>query len=669
MAYQQFNKQRFNIPKRIINNTYSTGPIGISDTSNFMSALLRLRAINGSYIDASTLTAQILHCVGVSMNLQDISSTTMNVLRNRLYAMQLMDISDMTVSSLRTRLTSTSMQDASTLDLHGILRNKLTSTLLQDTSIFNNASVLKYCGLTANLQSLSTFENTWIAKQCRLFVDITDISQLTNSAIIRYRETATNMYDTSKVDLAYIRGRLTNSTFNAESNISIDLLPILSEVINSDARQFRCRVEIYVDPNNPIILTENDVEGFELLEELKADTENPVGDITANEFSLTVDNVDRRYSAYNVDSDLYGKLLPGIKVKPHLQLVLKNDIMLEFPLGTFYTSDWNAPAQNILCDVTCYDRLHHILNLPFNGLRIFKNTTIKDLYVAVFTAAGLTRSDYQIDEALNIPVDIAFIPKGTIGTALRALSEASGSYVMVNRNDVIKVSIPNYTGAIVTKITDDNQLIDASLPIQYLETYAAINIPYYLNDLKKGIQVLSIADMDITTGMNTFKDLNFTNVPIEQITKIELKAPSTVSLKYYVATAETITLYIENTGAACKADISIYGNSVEFIPTKVSKEYEQLFPAVNKKELKIENTLIQSKSFVDTYIDKLAVITSNPGSKVTLEIRGDSRILPDNIIELSDKTKNISAQKVLVTRSILRFQGSLSGTLDGYRIP
>lgn len=599
----------------------------IADTSDVNANATALVKLTSDFTSISTIESTIINAKSVAADISGESaiSITLGV-----------------VLSIGASITSDSSLTAQ------VVINSVGAAVLQSTSqVASNIQVTSVVGIAVNDTSSII---AGIVRSIPFAASMIDVSAITLN-IVASRNVATSMFGTSQMTL---------SKFD---NLLID-------EFNEPSRQLEAYVEMYFDPSNPEIVSYGIID-FTLLEELKADTNNPVGDITANEFMLSIDNTLRRFSPTNINSDLYGKLVPGIKIKPYLTILFNGiKIHQDIGLGTFYAGDWDSPSQSTTCTITCNDRMYTIMNLPFSGIKVIANTTYAALYAMVFKAAGLTEADYNIDPALNKAVKMAHIQAGTVGTALKQLSEASGSYVYTARDNVIQAKVVSYDTTPFLLNEASNQIIDHTAPTRYLETYSAVNIPYYTSSITKDVRVASLSDYTLLAGENIITDINFSNAPLVRVTRIEMQGAPSAKIKYYDATANKLTvLCIENAGAETEAQIIVFGEVCEYTSIGVSVQDATLVPYVGSKELKIENTLIQTKEHAEWYANRLAQITSNPCPTLSLSIRGNPFIKLAGIVEATDERHALYNQRIVVTRSELRYAGSLSGSISGYILP
>lgn len=95
--------------------------------------------------------------------------------------------------------------------------------------------------------------------------------------------------------------------------------------VDADQRRWIPKVEVYFDGDAQpaTVFDGDDVITISPLEESRAESDNPLGTVSANEISITFDNSGRNFTPTNSAGAYYGKLKPNIMVKPYLGLILK----------------------------------------------------------------------------------------------------------------------------------------------------------------------------------------------------------------------------------------------------------------------------------------------------------------------------------------------------------
>ncbi len=189
------------------------------------------------------------------------------------------------------------------------------------------------------------------------------------------------------------------------------------------------------------VYEDDGIVGINLLEEREVSQASlPVGNISANEIEIRLNNESRQFDAGNTDSPLYGLLKPNRRIRPWLGIERAGGVKEMVPLGIFWSGDWSAPENELVARTTGRDRLETIRETEYVRNGVTPNLSLYDLTVDVFTDAGLIADEYWIDEELKdyiIPY-VALEPQ-THREVLRKIAEACLGQVYCDRLGVIRV--------------------------------------------------------------------------------------------------------------------------------------------------------------------------------------------------------------------------------------
>lgn len=185
-----------------------------------------------------------------------------------------------------------------------------------------------------------------------------------------------------------------------------------------------------------------DIISLSLLEEKEVtSTGLPIGNISSNEIRLKLNNETRKFDGGNTQSPLYDMLRPNRRIKGYLGIERDNQTKEYVPLGTFWSEDWDVPENMAYASTVGRDRLKFLEETLFEVSSPQVNVTLYDLAENVLLDAGLTESEYIIDDVLgNYTIPVVFT-KNPIShrEMLRLISEVSMGQVYCDRNNIIKV--------------------------------------------------------------------------------------------------------------------------------------------------------------------------------------------------------------------------------------
>lgn len=166
----------------------------------------------------------------------------------------------------------------------------------------------------------------------------------------------------------------------------------------------------------------------------------PVGNISANEIDIRLDNSSRKFDAGNTASPLHNLLKPNRRIRAWLGVESGSGEKEMVPLGTFWSGDWSAPEDDIYVATTGRDRLEFLRRSEYAPGTVRQNMSLYDLALDILTDAGLTREEYWVDDELKdyiIPY-VALEPQSH-REALRKIAEACLGQVYCDRLGVIRV--------------------------------------------------------------------------------------------------------------------------------------------------------------------------------------------------------------------------------------
>ena len=440
--------------------------------------------------------------------------------------------------------------------------------------------------------------------------------------------------------------------------------------IKADTRHIVPLVYIYFDglTQPPTMFVGDVVSDISLLEETSADSSNPLGSVSANELTVSLDNSLRYFTPTNTESPYYGKLKPNTLIKPYLGVVLPDDSNEYVALGVFKSGDWSSPSSSLESSVTAYDKLYEIGELDVPMLAMADNVTIGQLFEILFVGIGMSTDDYYIDTALTQVVQLGYISKGKVKAALQYLSVAGFCSVYTDRYGVIQVKSNFMSGTPITTWTDNDQIINAENPQKYLDAYSVVRLSYKLPTKKALSTVLSITSYVIPAGGTTITAAEFSSGPIFYVEQVRLLGAINSVVANIEYGAWSITIGINNAGANETVDIEVIGKSIDFTAFNYSVEDTNAINMFGSKELQIDNNLIQSLNVATSYAQSLLAYVSDPLVNFEVELRGDPAIKVNDIVRIQDEADKIGTVDAVITRIELDFDGGLSANVKA-RVP
>lgn len=444
----------------------------------------------------------------------------------------------------------------------------------------------------------------------------------------------------------------------------IPITPEYTTAINADERYIKPKVLVYFDgdSNPPILFEENGVVSIQLLEESRAESGNPLGQVSSNELTVSFDNSARAFTPTNTLSPYYGKLKPNTLIKPYLALETTPGVFEEIPLGVFRTGDWSSPSGSVEASVTCYDKLYEIGDKDVPMLPVKQNTTIAELFLMLFQALGVT--EYSIDPSLTQAVLVGWLPKGKVRDALQVLATAGNCSARADRYERIVVQSNHTSGIPVETWTDNNQVETADNPQKYLDVYSVVKVNYKQPYIKVSSSLLKIENLTIPNGGLTMSDIEFTSAPVTSVDQVRLIGATNAMVANVQYGAHTITLQITNPSDSETVTLEVTGRVVEMLTSAVTVQDDDAVAGIGTKEFKVDNYLIQSKAVAESYAYALLQYVKDPLANLTISARGNPALEPGDVLQIQDPTDKIETVNVVPFRLQLNYDGALDCSLN-----
>ena len=453
--------------------------------------------------------------------------------------------------------------------------------------------------------------------------------------------------------------------------MAIDTTELYKESINASTRKFKPKVEIFLfgTEEEPIIFDENDIETITLLEEASMEGASPLGAVSSNELVIVLRNDDNYFTPTYQDSPYYGRMVPDIKVVAELGIEVEPESFEYIPLGEFMTSDWSSPSQSIFATVVCHDRIHRLVSRDIPMIAIQNNTNVGKMFELLFEGLGIDSEDYHIDQDVySTSIRWGWFPTGKVGQAFSLLSVAGNCTVSIDRLNKIRVST-NVRGGDATHMFDDvGQIFAAENPQRYANVYSGVNIKYYNTSIGDVETVLNHNDITIRSGRTVLRNVSFSKIPVVTIVRVALIGAKNAYISDITYGASSITVEIQNPGSEEEASLEVQGRVIETYAPVWSRVDSEAQAIVGEKDLDIDNFLIQSESIASAFGNELLWYVTDPRAIFELQVRGDASLEVNDPLLIVNPSDKIGEELIFVTRSQLRYDGGLSGTVQGRKI-
>ncbi len=421
---------------------------------------------------------------------------------------------------------------------------------------------------------------------------------------------------------------------------------------------------------------EDDLFQINLLEEREFSTGTlPIGNISANEITVQVSNVDHRFDAGNTESQLYNLVKANRKIKAWLGAELNGGSIEYVPLGTFYANKWSVPENDIYAEVTGRDRLE-VLTLSTFYTNVLQNISLYDLANMILDDIGITNR--FVDEELKeyiIPY-VYYEEDTTHREALRIIAEASLSQVYMNRNNQIRMEGPSYlqnhSTVSIANITRDEYFTKDN-PANYddLANYIEVTTkPLVPATEAEEVYSTDEDELESITARET-KTLTvyYNKKPvIKASASLQDGAPDglTISGVIYYAWGAVVTV----SGASVDGTfgITITGKPLEVTGSQTIEEHDNAsIKEHGKKTYTFEdNPFIQTSEMAKKIAQKCLGLSKDSRRDLTIEWRGNPAHELGDRITVPD-SKNTTADFYVISQE-LSWDGGLTCNIKGKKV-
>ena len=187
----------------------------------------------------------------------------------------------------------------------------------------------------------------------------------------------------------------------------------------------------------------DDILSFSLLEE--SETVNgslPIGNISANELDLRLQNVEDRFFPGNTRSPIHPQIKRGRKIRAWLGFELPSGATEYVPLGVFWSGDWDVPEMGTHAQTSALDRMEQLRKANFERSEVYEGIDLYDLAEIVLNDAKIRIPDltWSIgDELKDFVIPVAWFPRQSYFECIRQIVVACMGWAYVDRAGVLVI--------------------------------------------------------------------------------------------------------------------------------------------------------------------------------------------------------------------------------------
>lgn len=423
----------------------------------------------------------------------------------------------------------------------------------------------------------------------------------------------------------------------------------------------------------------DDLFELNLLEEREvAQVSLPIGNISANEVTIRLNNLSRKFDSGNRHSSLFQLLKQNRRIRAWLGVELTPGGTVEYvPLGTFWSGEWHAQAEKVYASVTGRDRLEMLRKSTYYVSQVSVNQSLGALATAVLAHAGLTAADYWVDPALNTII----VPNAWLGTvshreALRKIAEAALGQVYADRNGVVRIEGPAYLTA-KEGFVSPFMMSDEGLPISP-DNYFRKDTPVKWGELANRIEVetqprLATPDMQevyrsnapvpIAAGQTVTMTVYYNESPVVDAVASIYNPPAGVAITAatYYAWGATVSVFKPSAGEFV---LIVSGRPLRIL-NKARVVVEDSESVGDNGLLRYEyplNDLVQTVDHAQWIANTLLALYRHPRRDLTMQWRGNPAVTLGDMVVVRDNDEWL---RYWVIRQELGYAGALRARIEG----
>lgn len=425
------------------------------------------------------------------------------------------------------------------------------------------------------------------------------------------------------------------------------------EDFNAQSRCILLKLDIFFDglQNEPLVVTTDDyLIDADLLDEIGAEDNNPLGAISANELSFSLYNDKGIFSPTNSDSPYYGKIKTNVPIIPYMKPKFEDGTEVNWiKMGMYYVSDWNATVTGATVSVTAGDKIQQVLAEPSPIIPVGLNKSQAEFFQEVFDALGYAA---KISGELNAPLLYTFT-EGEQSAFLQEMLQGAIAYCTCDKEGDIVVKPLNGSNQLRATLTDADQIVSVTAEQSVVKMYSGVELTYVSPQLTETIQLVQIREANVPAGTFTHNKVAFSKGPAKAITNIcAITSDKEVTVIDYVNSPWDITLITKNESTEqTTSDIIVYGAVVDFVDTILTDN------ALNI--LKVKNRYVQNTEYATRYKEILEAFVNSDMPTLTLQIRGNPLLNTGDKIRVKSEKYKLDFTGIL-KRIRYKYVGSLS---------
>ncbi|MND81602.1 F5/8 type C domain protein [compost metagenome] len=471
-------------------------------------------------------------------------------------------------------------------------------------------------------------------------------------------------------------------TENVDNNTELVWTKVLTPVLNVSAARLIIHrinkgsttakiVEFYTAVQETYDVQE--LVSISLLEEQMFEEQTlPIGNVSSNEIDIRLYNRDGHFNADNKKSPLYGLLKKNRRVKAWLGTFVRDELKW-YPLGTFWTTKWDAPRAGLYADLSARDRMELLRTTDFTISQVYVNKSVKWLAQLVLTNADLTEDDYILDDALDsIIIPYAWFNRTSHRDALVQLATVALARTYCNREGQIVMQIFTPPAQSIYTYDDDRSLFNTSFPLSSTGIVNSVSVQANYRLLGAETEVFSLTTPFTVPPQTTIvESFNFNNSPVVDAQAPTITTHASVTMTGYQTYAWGIEITFTNNDTVEHqvSAITVRGKELALTSPRIATAEDAISIRDEGKttyEL-LNNNFIQDITVAQGIANLILATYKDPRHDAVLDTRGHITLTLGDRISVPDYG-NESVTDYAIIRQTLNWDGALTSVVEAQKI-
>lgn len=417
--------------------------------------------------------------------------------------------------------------------------------------------------------------------------------------------------------------------------------------------------EIYV--SSEVVYTDEDkLLGIDFLEELTFDDDvTTLGSVSANEVTISLDNMDKEFFYDNEQSLIRNQLRKNRRIEPWLGVEVLDGKVEWHQLGTYWSDQWDVPVESRSATVTGYDTLHVLNKLSYYNHTIMHDKSIAELIEGILIDAREQFSwiSWKIDPELeNIIIPTAWFENSSHAQALKRIASCGLLNIYCDRKNVINCRLRKYEQEQYQDVwKDSTNIISKNYPSMYKLLSNRINVGVTevgVTPIQEILKVEEVIPVDHATTLEfAFNDVCF------EIADIQIVKGASVTTE---VTAYSWGIHVKVSGTGGISSITVTGRLIETtVKTIKSAQDNKRIQQDGLQQVTINHDFIQTSAYAQQLATDILEITSDDNYYVEVDYTGD---IVDTLGYPIKFEGGISpSDRYIMSRNKLMYDGALQG--------